>query len=171
MNNSLKLLLLKMRDIDQEIRKRVGEELIRDSNFLSADHPLGSEMESIDLAHTQKMKEIVKEYGWPTISIVGKEASHAAWLLVQHARDIIFKEKCLELIRFALVKRDVRKGDYAYLYDRICVGKGKSQLYGTQFIGDKVSPIEDIEHLDERRKEFGLELFEKYKKFFDNAKK
>jgi hypothetical protein len=40
---------------------------------------------SIDLANTQRMKEIVEQMGWPTRSKVGGHASEMAWLLVQHA--------------------------------------------------------------------------------------
>jgi hypothetical protein len=55
----------------------------------------------------------------------------------------------------------------AYLEDRVRVNQGRPQLYGTQFFGTgaelKPRPIEDKEHLDERRAKVGLGSFEDYK--------
>ncbi len=48
----------------------------------------------------------------------------------------------------------------AYLEDRVLTAQGKPQLYGTQFQGEGKTfgpqPIEDEEHLDERRACVGL---------------
>src|SRR3546814_17491742 len=38
-----------------------------------------------DRKNRAMLRAYVAQKGWPTISAVGKEASHAAWLLVQHA--------------------------------------------------------------------------------------
>ena len=58
--------------------------------------------------------------------------------------------------------------DFAYLTDRVRVGEGKKQLYGTQFqgAGDKMEPypIEDEAGVDRRRKEVGLPTMAKYRK-------
>lgn len=56
--------------------------------------------DSIDKRNTARLKEIVDQIGWPTISKVGADASHAAWLLVQHAyTEPQFMQSCLELMR------------------------------------------------------------------------
>jgi hypothetical protein len=39
----------------------------------------------LDRKNAQRLKEIIKGIGWPTISKVGVEASWAAWLIAQHA--------------------------------------------------------------------------------------
>lgn len=44
-----------------------------------------AEQRAIFAAHTARLKELIKENGWPRLSKVGAEASQAAWLLVQHA--------------------------------------------------------------------------------------
>ena len=40
---------------------------------------------NIDKQNNAELKRIIREYGWPTISLVGKKASSNAWLLAQHA--------------------------------------------------------------------------------------
>jgi len=57
------------------------------------------------------------------------------------------------------------KKDLAYLEDRILVGKGEDQIYGTQFFMKDFKfiprPIIDPENLEKRRNEMGLESFVK----------
>lgn len=121
--------------------------------------------ESIDLGNTRRMKEIVDEIGWPTISKVGHEASNNAWLLVQHAdRDTGFQEKCLQLMK-AQSEDEVSKSNIAYLEDRIAVAKGRPQIYGTQFQANEAGQFEprelhDPTNVNQRRKAMGLDTLE-----------
>lgn len=41
--------------------------------------------EDIDKQNTARMKEIIRQHGWPGRTLVGEEAAQGAWLLVQHA--------------------------------------------------------------------------------------
>lgn len=116
----------------------------------------------IDRRNTARMRAIVAEVGWPAWSNVGEEAEHLAWLLVQHAdaaRD--FQRQCLELMRDA-ARGEVCARHIAYLEDRLRVADGRPQLYGTQLHRDaqgklELGVLEDPEHLDERRRNVGLE--------------
>lgn len=130
--------------------------------------------ENVDTRHTNRMKEIVAQIGWPTVSKVGKQSSSNAWLLVQHAdRNIDFQEQCLTLMKQEH-EGGVDSRNIAMLEDRIRVNKNQLQLYGTQFRqtanGHEPLPIEDEVHVDERRKEMGLpslkeniaQMYEKY---------
>lgn len=122
--------------------------------------------DKLDRQHTATLKQIIKEYGWPTNSLVGEKAANAAWLLVQHAdHDTDFQERCLELMK-SLSPGEVSQSNIAYLVDRLLTRKGKPQLYGTQFkgLGKNLTPydIEDRQHLDRRRKKMGLCSFEEY---------
>ena len=88
---------------------------------------------NVDERHTARMKEIVKQHGWPTNSMVGSDGATAAWLLVQHAdHDPKFQRHCLELMK-KVPAGEVSTVDLAYLTDRVLVNEGKKQLYGTQF--------------------------------------
>ena len=120
----------------------------------------GSWDRHVDARNTERMKEIVAEVGWPTISKVGKEAAHGAWLLVQHAdHQVDFQEQCLMLIKQESVG-EVALRDIAMLEDRVRVNRNRPQLYGTQFrqtTGEhKPLPIEDEINVDERRREMGM---------------
>ncbi|PCI18997.1 hypothetical protein COB64_04490 [Candidatus Wolfebacteria bacterium] len=65
---------------------------------------------SVDKKNTQRMKEIIDEYGWPTKSMVGWHAANKAWLLVQHAdHDVEFQKKCLKLMKEAVEKKEANK--------------------------------------------------------------
>jgi hypothetical protein len=62
---------------------------------------------------------------------------------------------------------EVNQENVAYLDDRVRVGMGEPQSYGTQFGEDAdgrfgPEPIENPEHLDERRAEVGMEPFAEY---------
>ncbi len=130
--------------------------------------------ENIDKNNTERMKQIIVQIGWPTVSKVGKEGAKYAWLLVQHAdHDVEFQKSCLILMKEQNTD-EVELRDIAYLTDRICVNSNIPQVYGTQFrdTNDVFTPkeIEDIEHVDERRKQMGLGTLEEgielmYKKY------
>lgn len=120
--------------------------------------------ENVDRNNTERMKEIVRQIGWPTISKVGQEASSDAWLLVQHAdHDVAFQAECLELM-----KREPAGGvalhDIAYLEDRIHVNNKTPQVYGTQFDqkdGEFIPrEIENEDKVNLRRAEMGLPTLE-----------
>lgn len=121
-----------------------------------------------DRARTERLKEIVAEHGWPTISLVGEDGEDAAWAIAQHAdHDPEFQEQALELIREAVARGDASPGNLAYLTDRVAVGKGEPQTYGTQVgctaDGEvQVAPLADEESVDERRAEVGLGPLEDY---------
>lgn len=149
----------RMADEDQNMREKSNEE--------------GWDIK-IDRRNTEAMKGIVAQIGWPTISKVGEKVSKLAWLLVQHAdHDLKFQQACLSLMR-EQPAGEVSARDIAYLEDRVRVNAGREQLYGTQFRTelDKEGqvtffgpqPIEDEEHVDERRAEVGLDSMEEYRK-------
>ncbi len=129
--------------------------------------------ESIDKNNTLFLKKIIKKYGWPTISMVGQQASDAAWLLVQHAdHDTKFQEYCLNLIK-TIPKKEINQSHIAYLEDRVLVAKGLPQKYGTQFfgIGKDLKPrqIEDKKNVDKRRAKMNLSKFAEYEKLMNET--
>jgi hypothetical protein len=117
-------------------------------------------MWQVDGENIKWLKEVVATHGWPGQSMVGQQAAFSAWLLVQHCdRDRDFQEACLEKM-MALPKGEVEPRNLAYLTDRVLVGRGKKQLYGTQCTtkdGKSVPhPIEDEANVEQRRKDMGL---------------
>lgn len=119
------------------------------------------------------LKAVVSKHGWPGKSLVGGQAAKDAWLLVQHAdQDREFQQQCLNRMQ-ALPKGEVDPRDIAYLTDRVLVGTGKKQTYGTQLIfqnGRLVpQPIENADEVDQRRKAAGLEPLNEYLKAAEKA--
>src|SRR5262249_15588589 len=50
--------------------------------------PTPEEIEALTAVDTENrtwMKGVIEKHGWPGKSLVGEEAAHNAWLLVQHA--------------------------------------------------------------------------------------
>ena len=156
-NKGLAKLISKMAKVDQLERMKVKQK-----------QKLAPGLVKADMVHLRQMKRIVSKYGWPTRKLVGKRASHLAWLLVQHAdNDVRFQEYCLKLIKETMKDDEVTKKQVAFLTDRVLVNKGMSQIYGTQFYVDKngkiiPKPIFNFPHLDDRRKIMGLGSFKEY---------
>jgi hypothetical protein len=153
MNDELRGELLRRQTIDQDMRNK----LISSGDMAHWD-------EGVDIDNTRFLEEILLNSGWPTISMVGEEASQAAWLLIQHAdHKPDLQAMCLELLK-SLPIDEIRQSNVAYLEDRVRVAQGKPQLYGTQFKridgNFEPFPIEDVETLEERRVLMGLETFE-----------
>lgn len=112
------------------------------------------------LRRVQRLKEIVQQYGWPTISLVGSDGASAAWLVAQHADvDPEFQRSCVPLIEAAASKGEARLTHMACLTDRALTATGEPQFYGTQGIGGTVVERRAI---DERRKAIGLPSLEAY---------
>lgn len=125
-----------------------------------------------DAKNTAMLKAYVAEHGWPTITRVGKTASSAAWLLVQHADlDPAFQLKALRLMEPLVPKGEVSKSDYAYLHDRVMLKIAGTQRYGTQVTckdGKRVpQPLEAGVELDAARAEMELNPIADYLKMMD----
>jgi len=98
---------------------------------------------------------------------VGQKAAGAAWLIAQHGGTEMLHET-LPLMKEAVDKGELEGGLYATSVDRVRIQDGQKQLYGSQFDtkGDKCEPlpIEDAEHVEERRKAIGLGPLDEYAK-------
>jgi len=157
--------LLKRVDQDQAIRNELISHGVK-----SPDKTILARMQAIDAANTERMKAIVKRYGWPGPELVGSDGSEAAFLLVQHA-DLAFQKEMLPLVEKAYRSGGLSGQDYALLLDRVRVGEGRPQVYGTQakrfeeWNGQEpaLQPIEDEANVDKRRAEVGLPPLAEYR--------
>jgi len=162
--------LREMGRVDQEVRNAwIDSEKKKDDPTRTED--LRKKVVDVDRANTERLEKIVAEIGWPRRSDVGKEAASGAWLIAQHTGDREFQAHALELIEPHLAQGEVSKPSYALLKDRVRCHRGEKQIYGTQYSMKQIdgvmhfgplTPIEDPAHLDERRKEMGLEPHEQY---------
>lgn len=117
---------------------------------------------TLDVHNTERMKEIIAQIGWPTLSNWGVEAANDARILVQHAdHDPDFQRHCLELMK-CLPPEEVQIHNFVYLADRVCINEGRPQLYGTQVRLNadgryEAYNLDDPELVKERREMVGLE--------------
>ncbi len=149
-----------MHDLDRQL---VGDSLSINPN----DQATASMIRTIDRVHADRLKEIVNHIGWPTRELVGLKATQAAYMVIQHAgHDNEFQNRCLALM-VDLVKEGELPASYvALLTDRIRVFQNQPQVFGTQMsmapnehgvlVPTPTVPIEDPEHLDDRRKLMGM---------------
>jgi hypothetical protein len=119
---------------------------------------------AIDKENLAQLKDIIRACGWPA----GKEASHSAWLLAQHAdSDIAFQRHARDLLEASAKSGVAAAADLAYLADRIAANEGRPQEYGTQFTQTDrchmtMLPVDDIELVNRRRLAVGLQSLEAY---------
>lgn len=157
-NEDLQREVLEMTEKEQDLR-------IRWINAIDSatEEILRREVVQIDELHLSRLKEIINDYDWPGYSLIGPQGSHAFWLLVQHTPDLSFQNQCLELLERAVLNQEASPIDLAYLKDRVYMCMGKKQIYGTQLNGDLTFyPIEDEEHVNEKRLATGLPSIEEY---------
>lgn len=114
---------------------------------------MGESVDESDQERTDRLKEIIDEFGWPTITLVGEDGEDAAWAIAQHSDlDPEFQEQALELLAAAVEEGDASPGNLAYLTDRVAAGKGEPQVYGTQgrcVDGEpSIGPVIEEENLD-----------------------
>lgn len=173
MNRELAQKLITMAEEDQ----RVLHQLFETGELPSEDyHP---KMQAVHDKNVTALKEIIKEQGWPGISLVGKDGAQSAWLIAQHAvSHYKFMTDSVKLLKDAVTRNDIESWQFAFLQDRILTMSGKEQIYGTQFDVDEKGwpvpfPIKEAETVNQRRKNLGLnsleerqeEMFEREKKF------
>ncbi|MDP6553103.1 MAG: hypothetical protein QGF59_18540 [Pirellulaceae bacterium] len=176
----LRVELLARMKIDQDARFKMIKwaqendiSLGSKSAVLNLSAPVITDLLKIDKENRKWLDEVIKEHGWPGRSLVGVDGSHAAWLLVQHAdHDRQFQKRCLTLMQEA-AEGEVASVDIAYLVDRVRVGEGKKQLYGTQTkqVDGRwiVQDVEDPDNLDTRRKKMGMPPIDQYLKLIEQV--
>lgn len=108
-----------------------------------------------------KVTRILDERGWLGPDVVGPTGSSALFLVIQHA-NIATQEKYLPMMREAVKAGRASGNNLALLEDRVLMRNGNRQIYGSQIGRDPesgehfLSPLEDPDHVDERRASVGL---------------
>jgi hypothetical protein len=161
--------LARMAGEDQRIRQPKGDR--RFVHQLSLAEAM--EFTRVDVANTDRLREIIAQHGWPGYELVGETGAEHAWLIAQHAdKQLDFQRDARRLLAEAVARGDAPARHLAYLTDRICVNEGRPQQYGAQIgaveDGRAVPwPIDDEERLDQRRAAIGLEPWAEYARQWD----
>lgn len=144
----------------EEIEEKYG----RDSEEMKAHWKLIQETDSINLV---KIKKILDERGWLGPKVIGDQANSTLFLVIQHS-DLETQLKYLPMMREAVKIGNASASSLALLEDRVALGQGKRQIFGSQIGRDPetgeyyVSPIIEPEKVNERRAEVGLGTIEDY---------
>ncbi|MDB5368283.1 MAG: hypothetical protein JWM77_4210 [Rhodospirillales bacterium] len=130
--------------------------------------------DELDRANTERLKNIVERYGWPSTRNFGEAAEQAAWLIALHADlDRPFQHRVLTLLEASTEQGESPPRHLAYLYDRVAVADHKPQRWGTQgrCVAEKWEPfpIEDPAGVDRRRAAAGMAPMAAYRTSFDPA--
>lgn len=163
--------LLRMGERDQEVRGQVVEHL-RKNQTTEIPSQLRRQMSRVDRDNLIRLKRIVGQHGWPAVTVVGQAAAQAAWLVAQHAdSDPEFQAQVLELMSPLVPEGEVAATNFALLTDRVLVGRGEPQRYGTQYKTVEIdgvvhfgpsTPIVDPDGLEQRRSALNLSSHVEY---------
>src|SRR5690606_16214444 len=155
--------LERMGRLDQAGRRAIGSidfRALSVSDGRKVNEALGELIEPIDQANVQALLEIMPDQGWFTMREFGAEASQAAFHIVQHS-DPALRKKVLPRLEALAMTGEIRGDDFALMFDRVAIGEGRPQRYGTQYRceeGKLVSyPIESVEKAEQLRRALNFE--------------
>jgi hypothetical protein len=159
----------------RELKRRLNAMAKRDQAVRTPTYVTGNVSEVLvrrqqqtDDRLTRELKQIVARDGWPTIRLVGLEASENAALVLVHSRDHDFQRSLLRRLQTLVEQGEILGSSVALLTDKILISEGKPQRFGTQFDWTnktiRMLPVEDQAHLDERRAKYLLPPMAEYTK-------
>lgn len=153
--------LFKLREKNQQ---RVDEE-IRKNRTPDA---LMKRIKESRAKNTDQLCRILKQYGWPTPSLVGKEGVEAALFMVNNSVAQL-RVDLMPVIVAATKQGEITRPDFAGYVDGMRLDAGLKQLFGTQATVINgflvLFPIEAETQVDSRRKQFGLPPLSDYIRF------
>jgi hypothetical protein len=160
-NKPLQKELLDIYSEDQDIR-HLYIEASKKYGFESAPvDSLGRLMEAKDEKNLKKIIAILDKYGWVGPDVVGGQANQTLFLVIQHS-NLSTQQKYLPMMREAVKNKKATGSSLALLEDRVALGEGRRQTYGSQIGTDNTSgknyilPLDDPDNVDKRRAEVGL---------------
>jgi len=110
---------------------------------------------AVDAQLTTELKAIVARHGWPTIAMVGFDASNDAMAMLTHTKDHAWQLALVPRLEKLAAEGKIDGAALATVVDKELVSEGKLQRYGTQFkvVDGKMAMIavEDPTGLDARR--------------------
>jgi len=151
-----------MRELDLAWEKGDGAAMAAATDSDRAEVEAASSLigRSVEDANIAELKTILPADGWFRISRYGKQTASDAWFILQHTSNYQFQASVLRAMEPMIATGDVSGDDYGLLYDRVQMGLGKPQRYGSQVVCVRgkyeLYPIEDPQSVDQRRKQLGF---------------
>ncbi|MCU1268067.1 MAG: Acetyltransferase domain protein [Acidobacteria bacterium] len=82
--------------------------------------------------NSNRLCEILKQFGWPTISLVGPDGAAAAFSILQNSPSYALQIDLMPLVVAAVKKNELDKPHFAAYFDRMRMRVGMMQYFGTQ---------------------------------------
>ena len=127
----------------------------------------------VDKQLTTELKQIIARHGWPTIGMVGMDASNDAMTILTHTPDHVWQRSMLPRLEELAAKGKIDGSTLATVVDKELVSEGKLQRYGTQFkfVDGKMAmfAVDDPEGLDARRATVFLMPISVYEQMLEKA--
>ena len=154
--------LERMGRLDQSGRRAMNSVDLHDlppEQMMAARSAMWRSMHAVDEAHAAALLEMVPPEGWFYKSVWGDQAASAAFLIVQHSDETLWR-RLVPVLEPLVATGEVDGGKYALMYDRLALSEGRPQRYGSQMICRNgrwaVDALEDHAHVDERRAAMGM---------------
>lgn len=126
-------------------------------------------------------EQLVKKYGFPTITLVGTHAAKAGFGIIQHTTFSKSYRKRYKAVVKAFKENDYDPQCYARVKDRWLLRHNRKQIYGTNWLRSTskrfvqkygehyiLEPVRNFKKLNDRREELGIEPIETYMKNYPN---
>ena len=161
-------------EMDQRYRHQLTSAVSKYGHDSAEVAAISAKCKDADAANLRIVSGILNEYGWLSVEQVGQMANRTLFLVTQHADAVPgTQEKYLPMIRKAVTANKASAAHLAMLEDRIAIGKGEPQIYGSQMTRIagtetyQVAPIRDPNSVDERRAKVGLASMNEYVKLWN----
>jgi hypothetical protein len=167
MNDSLVRVLDTVALDDEMYRDQLDDMVQRYGGQSKEVKELYRRMQAQDSINQIKVCAILDKYGWLGSDVLGEEGNGTLFFVLQHA-ELPMQAKYLPLLRTAVKEGRAKARHLALVEDRVALRQGKKQIYGSQVGWDMrtnthyVMPLEDPDHVDQRRAAVGLPPLAEY---------
>jgi hypothetical protein len=167
MNDSLVRVLDTVAQDDEMYRDQLDDMVQRYGGQSKEVKTLYRQMQAQDSTNQTKVCAILDKYGWLGTDVLGEEGNGTLFFVLQHA-ELPMQVKYLSMLRTAVKEGRAKARHLAFVEDRVALRQGKKQIYGSQVGWDMransyfVLPLEDPDHVDQRRAAVGLPPLAEY---------
>ena len=148
--------------LDQAGRMRLGDgdvSALPPEQRAAAFAAISAVIDPVDRANQQALMAMVPQDGWFLRSRYGDEAASAAFHIVQHGGEALWR-RFLPVLEPLVTTGEVEGEAYAKMFDRLAVSEDRPQRYGTQFVCVDgrwtLAPLEDEGRVEEWRAGLGI---------------
>lgn len=160
LNNELRDRLLKLQEKKRkQFNEAIDEERVKAGALMNQARTARKE-------NTTQLCSILKEFGWPTVNLVGQNGVDAAFFLLKNTSPFDLQTDLLPVIIAATKKGEIARPDFAGYIDRLRLSAGLKQLFGTEATISNgflvLYPIDGEAEVNRRREEYGLPPLSEY---------